>query len=245
MAIQSKPDPDRKTSIPTKRERRRENIRKAILSATIETFSEKGYEGATLNEIAARSSVTKRTLYKYFPSKIALFVSMFDEHLSKLNTLITETIALDISNDRKILQLITNLIQFSRENENFMRQFTTMNVLQLGGKLPQGLIERVELLNQSMIQQATEVVRQGQAEGVVIDTDPEMLTHLVIAVCKGIFAHSDPENVFLNTPDIDIDRLFNTFFMIMVKDVIKVPQKKLHESFISSTTENPGRGTRL
>lgn len=227
MDIQPKPVVDKENPILTRRERRKENMRKAILAATTETFFEKGYEGATLNEIAERSRVTKRTLYKYFPSKVALFVSMFDEHLQKLNTLITETIALDISTDKKILMLIDNLIHFSRENETFMRQFTAMNVLQLEGKLPQELIERVELLNQSMIHQATEVVRQGQAEGVVIDTDPEMLTHLVIAICKGIFAHSDPENVFLNTPGIDFDRLFNTFFMVMVKDVIKVPQKRL------------------
>jgi len=212
-------------------------MRKMILDATTETFFEKGYEAATLNEIARRSHVTKRTIYKYFPSKIALFVSMFDAYLQKLNTLITETIALDISTDRKILLLINNLIQFSRDNEDFTRQFMAMNVLNLEGKLPQELIEHVEMLNQSMISQATEVVRQGQVEGVVIDTDPEMLTHLVIAISKGIFAHSDPENVFLNTPYIEQDRLFNTLFMILVKDVIKVPQKTLRGGFISSAAE--------
>jgi AcrR family transcriptional regulator len=217
----------KKIDTPTPRERRREKLRQAILNATTETFFAQGYETATLEGIARRAGVTKRTIYKYFPSKIALFVSMFDEYLQKLNALISETVALDVSTDRKLLMLISNLIQFTRENEHFMRQFLSINIRQFAGKLPRELIERVDQLNQSMIRQATEVVRQGQAEGVVIDTDPEILTHLVVAVCRGIFIHADAENIFLNSAVINHDKLFNAFFMVMMKDVIKVPRKKL------------------
>jgi AcrR family transcriptional regulator len=226
-----KPALNPKTDAPTQRERRKENFRKAILSATTLTFFEKGYEAATLDEIAGKAGVTKRTLYKYFPSKIALFVSMFDEYLQELNALIAETAGLDVSTDKKLLLLISNLIQFSRKNEHFMRQFMFLNIRQFGGKLPDELLERVDQLNQTMIRQATEVVRQGIKEGVVIDTDPETLTHLVIAICKGIFVHADAESVFLKTAGIDPDKLFNTFFMVLMKDVIKVPRKKMSRRF--------------
>ncbi|MEW6079608.1 MAG: TetR/AcrR family transcriptional regulator [Thermodesulfobacteriota bacterium] len=217
----------KKIDAPTPRERRREKFSRAILGATEEAFFEQGYEAATLEGIARRAGVTKRTLYKYFPSKSALFVSMFDEHLQALNDLISETAGLDVTTDRKLLMLISNLIQFTRENEHFMRQFMSINIRQFAGKLPGELIERVDQLNQSMIRQATEVVRQGQAEGVVIDTDPETLTHLVVAICRGIFMHADAENVFFKSADINPDKLFNAFFMVMMKDVIKVPRKKL------------------
>jgi AcrR family transcriptional regulator len=48
--------------------------RKAILEAATEVFLKGGYLGASMDEIAALSRVSKQTVYKQFASKEALFV---------------------------------------------------------------------------------------------------------------------------------------------------------------------------
>jgi TetR/AcrR family transcriptional regulator, mexJK operon transcriptional repressor len=50
--------------------------RRAILGAATEIFLRDGYLGASMDEIAAISEVSKQTVYKHFASKEALFVEI-------------------------------------------------------------------------------------------------------------------------------------------------------------------------
>ncbi len=46
--------------------------RQRVLDAALDVFGEKGYDAATMQEIAARVGVTKAAIYYYFPTKSAL-----------------------------------------------------------------------------------------------------------------------------------------------------------------------------
>ncbi|WP_321843654.1 TetR/AcrR family transcriptional regulator [Paraburkholderia bannensis] len=50
--------------------------RAAILEAAIEEFLAAGYDATSMDRIAARASVSKRTVYNHFPSKEALFAAI-------------------------------------------------------------------------------------------------------------------------------------------------------------------------
>jgi TetR/AcrR family transcriptional regulator of autoinduction and epiphytic fitness len=50
--------------------------RVAILDAAIEAFRAAGFEATSMDRIAARASVSKRTVYNHFPSKEALFAAI-------------------------------------------------------------------------------------------------------------------------------------------------------------------------
>ncbi len=47
-----------------------------ILSAALEVFSQKGFRGATMDEIAHEAGITKGTIYLYFPNKAEVFLAM-------------------------------------------------------------------------------------------------------------------------------------------------------------------------
>ena len=51
---------------------RREQTRENILAAAAEAFAESGFQGANLDEVAARAGVTKPTVYAHFGSKEGL-----------------------------------------------------------------------------------------------------------------------------------------------------------------------------
>jgi len=50
--------------------------RAAVIVAAIEEFLAAGFDGTSMDRIAARASVSKRTVYNHFPSKEALFAAI-------------------------------------------------------------------------------------------------------------------------------------------------------------------------
>ncbi len=59
-----------------RRERERERHRQEILEAALTVFAERGYHRATMNEIARRAEFAVGTLYRFFPSKKALYEAL-------------------------------------------------------------------------------------------------------------------------------------------------------------------------
>ncbi|MCF8152129.1 MAG: TetR/AcrR family transcriptional regulator [Sulfuritalea sp.] len=61
------------------RQRRKEARPAELMAAALELFVEKGFAGTRLEDVAARASVSKGTLYLYFDSKEALFKAVVQE----------------------------------------------------------------------------------------------------------------------------------------------------------------------
>jgi len=53
--------------------------RAAILEAAIDEFRSAGYEATSMDRIAARAEVSKRTVYNHFPSKEVLFLEIMHQ----------------------------------------------------------------------------------------------------------------------------------------------------------------------
>ena len=63
-----------------RRERERLARRRAMLDAALSVFGDKGFDGATVDEIAERAEFGKGTLYNYFPGgKDEIYLALFDE----------------------------------------------------------------------------------------------------------------------------------------------------------------------
>ena len=55
---------------------RRQRTRERLIAAAAETIAEKGFQAATLDEIAARAGLTKGAVYDNFDSKDQLFMAV-------------------------------------------------------------------------------------------------------------------------------------------------------------------------
>jgi TetR/AcrR family transcriptional repressor of mexJK operon len=58
--------------------------RNAILLAAAELFLEHGYEPVSMDAIASKADVSKRTVYSYFDSKTELFVAILNAHCNNM-----------------------------------------------------------------------------------------------------------------------------------------------------------------
>lgn len=61
------------------RERKKIKARAAIERAALELVLERGYDGATVEDICERAEVSKKTFFNYFPSKAAVITGRMDE----------------------------------------------------------------------------------------------------------------------------------------------------------------------
>ena len=75
---QTKIGPDAR---PQRQRQRPEERKEAILDAALATFSDLGYNQATLNDVADRLGVTKGCLYHYFESKEKLLIDLIRDRM--------------------------------------------------------------------------------------------------------------------------------------------------------------------
>jgi AcrR family transcriptional regulator len=64
------------------------SMREKIRQVALELFTERGYDGTSLREIAERLDVTKAALYYHFKSKDTILLSLIVELLDAMNALV-------------------------------------------------------------------------------------------------------------------------------------------------------------
>jgi TetR/AcrR family transcriptional regulator, mexJK operon transcriptional repressor len=81
-------------------DRRSARKRKAILEAATTAFVSNGYLGTSMDEIAARASVSKQTVYKHFADKKSLFTEIVNNTVNEVSDpVVNEVVGLKDSGD--------------------------------------------------------------------------------------------------------------------------------------------------
>jgi TetR/AcrR family transcriptional regulator, cholesterol catabolism regulator len=71
-------------SDPSRRDRRKQEMRERILDAAIACFVERGFEQTTMQMIATRADVARATVFNHFADKEALLTGYLDRRRSRL-----------------------------------------------------------------------------------------------------------------------------------------------------------------
>lgn len=92
-----------------------------IITAARKVFAEKGYISATVDEIAARASLAKGTIYLYFESKEHIYNAVMTNDLETLRRLTLEKIAAARTALEKISAYINARFDYCEERRDFFR----------------------------------------------------------------------------------------------------------------------------
>ncbi|MGE3673266.1 MAG: TetR family transcriptional regulator, partial [Polyangiaceae bacterium] len=74
--------------MPTLRERKKARTREALVEAAQRLFVKQGYDSTTVDEIAAEAEVSRRTFFRYFPTKEAVVFPDNAERLERFRQLL-------------------------------------------------------------------------------------------------------------------------------------------------------------
>src|SRR5690625_4941171 len=100
-------------------EKRSEETKQLILKAASKLFSQKGFDGVTIREIAKEAGCSHTTIYIYFKDKEGLLHELSMPPLNRLyNQLETVLDNNDLSSEEKLKIISREFIYFCLQNKN-------------------------------------------------------------------------------------------------------------------------------
>lgn len=96
--------------------------REQILKGAMRLFAQKGFRGTTTREIAQRLGISEALMFKYFPSKKALYRAIIQKMTDGSEERLFPKEAIQAKDDRQVFKSIASyLIQKNTEDPTFMR----------------------------------------------------------------------------------------------------------------------------
>ena len=105
----------------SRREREKLARRRGILTAARKVFGARGYEGATLDEVAREAEFAKGTLYSYFDSKAELFAELIEYDFDELLTQAKKALTREEEVAAAARAVIRVLLEFFQKRADFFR----------------------------------------------------------------------------------------------------------------------------
>ncbi|KUK36064.1 MAG: Transcriptional regulator, TetR family [Thermacetogenium phaeum] len=133
-----------------------------IFEAAVAVFSEKGFAEATIEEIAQRAGIAKSTIYYNYRSKKALFLSLLEEGIERLENIVRREIARKKDIIGQLEALISAQLSFLEDHKEYCKLLLS-EVWGLGKRWE----KQVERLRSDYINIIKDLLRKGQAEGIV------------------------------------------------------------------------------
>lgn len=155
------------------RTRIQERNSKAILEAGLDVFSQHGFRGSTLDQIAEVAGLSKPNLLYYFPSKDAVYLTLLD---SLLQTWLDPLREMNPKGDpvTEILGYVRRKLELSRDFPRESRLFAN-EILQGAPRM----MAAVEGPLKTLVDEKSVVLRRWMAEGRIAPVSP---THLIFSI---------------------------------------------------------------
>ena len=109
--------------IAERKEREKLQRRNDIIDAAEKVFFSRGFESATMDEIAEMAELSKGTLYLYFKSKEDLQFAIFMRGSDILMIMMKDNLSPGSNGYQRLLELANSFIRFSREERNYFSLF--------------------------------------------------------------------------------------------------------------------------
>jgi AcrR family transcriptional regulator len=110
-----------------------------ILKTATEVFAEKGYAGASTNEIADLAGISKRSMYYYMGDKDTLYASVIKEMLNGAYKLIDLNITNNLTPEKKLRHFIRSVAEIG--NDRKLHSIVLRELLSGGEFLPKNVVE--------------------------------------------------------------------------------------------------------
>jgi TetR/AcrR family transcriptional regulator, cholesterol catabolism regulator len=163
-----------------------DTTRDKILNSARGLFGTRGMRGTTVDDIARRAGVSKRTVYETFTSKDEIAGAIVDQALA----LFEENMRRIIQGSDDPLEKLMRLSRFYAEP-----QLSSKALIDLQRDLPE-LWERVEKVETGILQEMQQVTDEGKGQGVF---DTELSTDIIIGALTGALRTTMAPEFLLNS----------------------------------------------
>ena len=199
--------PGRENALGAPPERRRRNpdrTRATILSAATSEFAARGYDGASVNEIAFAAGVNKRMLYHYYDSKDGLYLACLEAAYRGLGEAMA---ALQLEARAPLAALeafVTGMFDHVLAHPELVRLAAIENMAGGRNAVVSAMLPR---LLEGALATLSEVLERGERDGVFQHVDPLQLWMTLVAIAWFPVANRHTVSIMLGSDPMASDAL--------------------------------------
>lgn len=145
-----------------------------VIKSARELFCSYGYKKVSMDEIAKKSGVTKKTIYTYFKDKNDLIKYFLYEEIEKMKKIVEKIEEKKLPAPDKTHMIIYSLLEYRKDNEIINRFSEESN------NLPTGIArECLEILNDSILAEIKKLLEKGIEKGDIKKCDTDFASFVI------------------------------------------------------------------
>ena len=154
---------------------KRDKTIRHILKAASKTFSQVGFEGARMDEIAKHAGVNKATIYYHIGDKKALYAEVLHDIIDDALKRALRHLQGIQSPEEKLKRYIRSVTQ-TMDQHPYLAPIMMREQISGGQHLPEATAQAFS----NIIGEITDILKEGAAQGVFIETIPFIVHSMII-----------------------------------------------------------------
>ena len=192
-----------------------------ILYFTHAKFITEGFYKTTMDEVASELGMSKKTIYKFFPSKEDLVMAIAKHFMNRMKSKILPALNSNKNAIEKLGELIRILAGASEK-------ISTKRMEEMKRHFPQIWNEIDSFRTKMMFENITKVIDQGKAEGLFIDYPTLIIMNMLVASIRSVV---NPDFILNNS--FSIIEAARFVFKIIIGGVVTEKGEKVFNQTIN------------
>ncbi len=198
-----------------RKQREKEQRRKEIMDAARVVFSAKGFNRATMEEIATEAELSPGTLYLYFKNKEELHTSLSIDILSYLTDKINKFVVRDdIDAEQKLIALRDAFIEVYDYDSRMLISLFHLQSGETLRNLSGSVLQKLKETSKNALTAITTIVKEGIDQGIFIKKHPVALADILWATYSGVVLWVDSKRLLNNEKNFVKQTLMSAFEII-------------------------------
>ena len=173
-----------------RKERERLFRQNTIISAAEKVFMSKGFENATMDDIAEEAEFSKGALYTYFQSKNELCLSIVLRGLKVIVTEFEKVTSEKTISINKIKLMASTFLKFYNEYPNYIFAFSNYKQHRAGCKFESPVLKYIDAENLQIREMITQIIEDGKKdESIKSDADSNKLSYVLWGELSGLIPY--------------------------------------------------------
>jgi len=197
-----------------RKQREKERRRDEIMKAAKQVFSQKGFNRATMEEIATEAELSPGTLYLYFKNKEELHTSLSINILEHLSEQVQNVVGQKITVEEKIERFRDVFIDVYEYDSNILINLFHLQSGETLRNLSEDVLKQLKKFSAEAHGAIADVIRQGIDDGIFIQEHPVALADVLWATYAGIVLWVDSKRLLNDRKDF-VKSTLNTAFAVI------------------------------
>ncbi len=170
-----------------RKEREKERRRQQIIVAAKRVFSEKGFNKATMEDIAKEAELSPGTLYLYFKNKEELYASLSIRILQYLHIRVSHVNKdTTMDTDKKLKALVEAMYDVYDFDPLIIINLFHLQSSETLKNLSDAMLEEIKQLSKKSIGAMAEIFEEGMKNGIYIEHHPMALADIFWSMFSGV-----------------------------------------------------------